>query len=508
MLFSLLLNPTTMRIQSLIIIIFAFFTLNLSAQTSLEQYKKKRNAELEQYKNRVKTEFEKYREKRNSEFAKLISQHWKAIQDYKGLEPPVKPEPVKPIIKDRNEPKIPPVKIPIDKITKIPKPEKRVPLNIPPGTIPQDECKSMFSSTFYGTQIRIYSDKEDIKIKLKSIDEQEIGRAWNELSDGRMEEVVNNFLIHRERMKLNDYTFAIMVGKLCYGYYSLSKEGEGGRNEAVLMHAYVLAQCGYDVKIARKNYDLFLLLAIKETVYKKNYLTIGNKRYYIIEEYGGKGSYYTFTHDFSPMSQSCSMQISERIQLDDFAKESKEKVFASKKYPDLAIKASVDINLMKLYNDYPMMDWQLYAKTPMSTSLENKLLPTLRQMTDGKSKEEATGIILNFVQTAFEYKTDEEQFGYERPLFVDELFYYNYSDCEDRAILFSYLVRKVLNLDVVLLYYPNHLATAVKLPSYNKGDYVSLNGQRYTVCDPTYINAGIGNAMPQFKNVKAKVIEL
>lgn len=175
-----------------------------------------------------------------------------------------------------------------------------------------------------------------------------------------------------------------MVGKLCHGYYSLNKEGEGGRNEAVLMHAYVLAQCGYDVKITRKNSDLFLLLAIKDTVYKKNYLTIGNKRYYIIEEYGGKGSYYTFTHDFSPMSQSCSMQISERIQLNDFAKESKEKIFASKKYPDLAIKASVDINLMKLYNDYPMMDWQLYAKTPMSISLENKLLPTLRQMTDGK----------------------------------------------------------------------------------------------------------------------------
>lgn len=284
MLFSLLLNPTTMRIQSLIIIIAAFFTLNLSAQISMEEYKKKRKAELEQYKHRVKTEFEKYREKRNSEFAKLISQRWKAIQDYKGLEPPVKPEPVKPIIKDRNEPKIPPVKIPIDKITKIPKPEKRVPLNILPDTIPQDECKSMFSSTFYGAQIRIYSDKENIRIKLKSIDEQEIGRAWNELSDGRMEEVVNKFLIHRERMRLNDYTFAIMVGKLCYGYYSLNKEGEGGRNEAVLMHAYVLTQCGYDVKIARKNSDLFLLLAIKETVYKKNYLTIGNKRYYIIPQ--------------------------------------------------------------------------------------------------------------------------------------------------------------------------------------------------------------------------------
>lgn len=501
-----LLKPTTMKIP-FIIIITAFFTLNLSAQTSLEEYKKKRNAELEQYKKKVKTEFEEYREKRNSEFAKLISQRWNAIRHYKGLEPPVKPEPVKPIIRDSDKPKIPPVKIPIDEITKIPEPEKRVPLNIPPS-IPRKERANMFVSRFYGAKITINSDRYDFNFNLKSIDEQEIGKAWNELSDGRMKAVVNSFLVHRERMNLNDYTFVQMVGTICQNYHKQKDKIKTGQNKAVLTQAYVLTQCGYDVKMARKNSDLVLLLAIKETVYKKNYLTIGNKRYYVINDTEENGSYYTFSHDFSPMSQSCSVQISERIKLDYLSNDSKEKVFTSKKYPDLAIKASVDINLMKLYNDYPMMDWELYAKTPMSTSLENKLLPTLRQMTDGKSKEEATGIILNFVQTAFEYKTDEEQFGYERPLFVDELFYHNYSDCEDRAILFSYLVRKVLNLDVVLLYYPNHLATAVNLPSYNKGDYVSLNGQRYTVCDPTYINAGIGEAMPQFKNVKARVIEL
>ena len=323
-----------------------------------------------------------------------------------------------------------------------------------------------------------------------------------------MKEVVNSFLIHRERLNLNDYTFVQMVGTICQDYHKQKDKTKIGQNKAVLMQMYVLTQCGYDAKIARKNSNLVLLLAIKETVYKKNYLTIGNKRYYVINDTEENGSYYTFSYDFSPMSQSCSVQISERIQLNNINKGSKEKTFTSLKYPDLAINASVDINLMNLYNDYPMMDWELYAKTPMSLSLEKKILPPLQQMTNGKSKEEATRIILNFVQTAFEYKTDEEQFGYERPFFVDELFYYDYSDCEDRAILFSYLVRKILNLDVVLLYYPNHLATAVKLPSYNKGDYVNLNGQIYTVCDPTYINAGIGEAMPQFKNIKAKIIEL
>ena len=45
-----------MRIQSFIIIISAFFTLNLSAQISMEEYKKKKSrigAIQEQSKNRV-----------------------------------------------------------------------------------------------------------------------------------------------------------------------------------------------------------------------------------------------------------------------------------------------------------------------------------------------------------------------------------------------------------------------------------------------------------------------
>ena len=115
-------------------------------------------------------------------------------------------------------------------------------------------------------------------------------------------------------------------------------------------------------------------------------------------------------------------------------------------------------------------------------------------------------ILINFVQTAFQYQTDEQQFGYEKPFFVEELFYYPYSDCEDRSMLFSYLVRKLLGLDVVLLDYPNHIATAVCFKGNVGGDYLMVNGRKYTVCDPTYIGASIGMTMPKFKTVAAKVL--
>lgn len=144
---------------------------------------------------------------------------------------------------------------------------------------------------------------------------------------------------------------------------------------------------------------------------------------------------------------------------------------------------------------------------PVSQEVQQTVLPSLQAAVQGKKQSEAANILINFVQTAFDYKTDGDQFGYEKPFFVDELFYYPYSDCEDRAVLYSYLVRTLMGLDVVLLEYPNHMATAVCFDENIDGDYITVSGKKYIICDPTYIGASIGLAMPQFKNVAAKVLK-
>ena len=64
-----------------------------------------------------------------------------------------------------------------------------------------------------------------------------------------------------------------------------------------------------------------------------------------------------------------------------------------------------------------------------------------------------------------------------------------------------------MGLDAVLLEYPNHMATAVCFDEVVDGDYVTVNRKKYIICDPTYIGASIGLAMPQFKNVAAKVLK-
>jgi hypothetical protein len=96
----------------------------------------------------------------------------------------------------------------------------------------------------------------------------------------------------------------------------------------------------------------------------------------------------------------------------------------------------------------------------------------------------------------FQYTLDENVWDFDRPFFGEETLFYPWCDCEDRAILFSHLVRDIVGLDVALVYYPGHLATAVAFTEPVNGDaYIAKDGRRYTVCDPTILGGDIGETM-------------
>ena len=69
-------------------------------------------------------------------------------------------------------------------------------------------------------------------------------------------------------------------------------------------------------------------------------------------------------------------------------------------------------------------------------------------------------------------------------------------------------MRRLTGLKVVGLHYPGHMATAVRFEGEVKGDAVYHKGERYVVCDPTYLNADIGITMPQFKGIAPAVIPI
>jgi hypothetical protein len=117
-----------------------------------------------------------------------------------------------------------------------------------------------------------------------------------------------------------------------------------------------------------------------------------------------------------------------------------------------------------------------------------------------KKMSEAMNIVLRFVQKAFKYERDKEQFGHEKVMFSEETLVYNASDCEDRAILFSNLIKELFGVSVVGVKYNDHMSTALYIPL--QGDSIKVGKRRYVMADPTYVNANIGQEIPKYKNIR------
>ena len=174
----------------------------------------------------------------------------------------------------------------------------------------------------------------------------------------------------------------------------------------------------------------------------------------------------------------------------------------------ITIKGTVNYGMMEMLRHYPLMDVPHYAESKILPAFHRNIIEQIRPQISSLNQRDAANALLHFVQFAFDYATDNEQHGYEKPYFLEENFYYPKNDCEDRSIFYAFLVHSILGLDVHLVKYPGHECTAVHFTDNSIiGDGYVYNNQTYIICDPTYIGASIGQCMPNYIN-KKPVVEL
>lgn len=349
---------------------------------------------------------------------------------------------------------------------------------------------------FYGVKVSVDNALKK-SFSLKGITPEIIGDVWEQLSRKSYQKIVTDCSQIKQHLLLNDWGMVLLTRKIA-ALYTRSK------NEQVLLQFFLLAQCGYKTRLARLDTHLVLLMSTDCQLYACPYLNLGGTRYYQITKAKGH-TIYTYRKDYAKAKRRISMLMKKTPLLMGDLKRTQHR---AKAYPEVNISTCVSADLMAYYNDFPQCDFSVYSSAPMSEMLAETILPILDRAIQGKNDIQAANLLLNFVQTGFKYKTDDEQFRYEKPFFADELFFYPYCDCEDRAILYTYLVRKLLHLDTVLVDYPGHIATAVRFRDTSlKGDYINVQGERYYICDPTYINAKIAKAMPSMASKRIKVLK-
>jgi hypothetical protein len=123
------------------------------------------------------------------------------------------------------------------------------------------------------------------------------------------------------------------------------------------------------------------------------------------------------------------------------------------------------------------------------------------------NQKKGVDYLMRFTRYAFLYETDEQNFGKEKRLSPEETLFEKYSDCDDRAALFFYLVKEIYNLPMIAILYPTHITMAVQFDK-PVGSPIIYKGKIYSLCEPTpqSQNLAIGQVSDKLKGKPYEVV--
>jgi hypothetical protein len=495
------------------LLLFTSCFAQLVAQT-IDEFELKQQKALEQSQkalsvgtSKLENNYTEYASKRDREWSDYLRKEWEAHQVLTGEKLPQKPKPDK--IPTYTPPKTivapqpdtqptPPTIVPIilPDVVKIPLPQPVLPICKP---IEPEVNAQNVQLNYYGRLLTISYDHAIEKVPFSTVNQEAITAYWEGVSSTNYTPIVEKLMQVKKEMNLNDYAFFELVEQFSKQLFP------SANNQARLLSWFIMVRAGYGVRVAFHADEVALLVPFQQQMYQVSYMTLDGKCYYIFPKLAG-GSYFTYDRDYSTNAQPLSLNLVQPIHFND--KKAKKELNFDFEEQHYKLELAYDPDLIEFYKAYPQAEISIHFNAASSSQARQSIADALKPYTSKMDELKAVNFLLHFVQTAFEYKTDEDQFGREKFFFAEELLYYPYSDCEDRAVLFSYLVRELIGLKVIGLKYPNHIATAVALSNTPAGDYLTYKNKSYVVSDPTYIDAPVGLTMPQFKNVSPIVVEM
>ncbi len=476
---------------------------------------------FEEYKQSQMHAYETDKAQREREFRSFLSSEWKAYKESQGFQVYEKPKPkilphavekvsapvgpavvIRPIAKI--EPKVEP-KIELKVQPKLepkvePKIEEKVESKIEPKVVKKIEEKTqapviipLHNIILFGTTFAFDVEHSIEKAQFQPQNKKGITNFFDSLAQSDYQKTVDTLALHVKEYQLNDWALYLLSQKLSFSLYK-------NNNEAKLFQWFILNQLGYDIKVALQKSKVVILSKSKKTIYSTPNYTLSKHHYYAIDYYNQKGlgvlRTYEGTYPDAVKSLNLELKAIPKFNAENAGRDLSFR-YRGQKY---TLHVSYNQNLINFMKTYPQADYDSYFNAPLDNKSADSLVKALKPIIDGKAASDAINILLYFVQHAFSYELDQEQFGREKVMFAQETLYYQKSDCEDRAVLFAYLIKNLLGYDVVGVKYSDHMATAVAVPM--QGDALNIASSRYVIADPTYMNAPIGKSMPKYKNVK------
>lgn len=364
---------------------------------------------------------------------------------------------------------------------------------------PASDHELVFS--FYGQLLSVPKMKT---INVESLGEFEVIQAWKGYKKKNVDIVISSLRSLADGLGLNDWFMFELVRN-----YADELLRTGSPMDRVVLEHYLLVEMGYDVRLARTQRQFLLLVPFEQVVYEHDFVRADGKDFYLFfddleaceDELSviypcdpskkdlGKGQVLSLSFEGKPLKVCSGEERS--CELDD---------------GQIHVVYSLNDGVMEMLRNYPMMDLQSYVTQVVLPQFQQSILEQLKPQIEDMSQCEAANALLHFVQYVFGYENDCDSYGHEKAYFIEENFYYDNNDCEDRSILYAFLVRSLLGLDVQIVAYPGHDCTGVHFTdciTYGNGYY--YDSVFYLICDPSYVGATIGKCMPKFRSVNPQV---
>jgi hypothetical protein len=455
----------------------------------------------------MEKEYDDYVKKMNSEFQRYLKNSFKEFQQISGSEKPNKePKPVA-------QPKFEPVDTHIaHELPKTDKDESRREAEVEPEKAPTHSISPIIKEPenakihlqplvidFFGTEANLRIDRRMKGLHLIGVSPDEFAKYWDNFTTFYYQIYVESVVEFANLTNLNDWGIYKLMEKTATTLFA-------NVNDQNLWMWAMLNQAGYRVKIGYGKSQTNLMLPILQEVYAKPYYKINGNRYYVLNNTLGKESLSTYSDDFGRATKVIDLNLPYSL---NFGQNSPT-VTKTTLLPgeDQPVELSINKTTIAFMDSYPQTENSVYLNAAMSKEIKEALFESIIPSIKGKSEAEAVTYLMNYLHNSFEYKTDKKQFNKEKTFFPDEIFFYPYSDCEDRTVLFTRLVNKLVELDVVAITYFNHMAAAVAFSEEIEGYSFMVDGLLYTVCDPTYLNAPIGSVMPKYEDYTPIAIKL
>lgn len=471
------------------------------------------DSEYEQWLKQTNSDFQNYLDENDKAFIGFLNQKWQSVDVEKITKRDPEPKPndiptAKPAVAKKPKLDVNPNVIVTPIIIEKPKPQlaknpidETYPIKNEP--VKKDHQRREVNFDFFGEEVSISYNKKFKQPFRKKINNASIADYWTQLASHPHKEIIKQLSDAANSLKLNDWGTALL-----FDQFSRELQGSNQRNQSSrqLTSWFLLVKAGFNARIAYSD-QIFLLMPSKQDLFSTTFFTLDQQKYYSVslnEKSMKPGK--VFTYNGKHLDGQRNLDFSEPNNFIASTHKAKRDLSFSYQGETFNLHIEYPKDMINYFNTFPQLDLKNYFAAGMPKETAYSLLTQLKPIVEGQTEEEAVNRLLRFVQTAFKYKTDDDQFRQENYLFPLETLHYPYSDCEDRAALFAWLTESLLGLDVVILDFPGHIATAVEFHDNVSGDAWKFKGKRYTVADPTYVNADAGMTMPQYQGKTPKLL--